>query len=57
MIADGIFVEGDTYFMAIHFYSPIFLLLQKVDHMTEKEEEALEILKKHVIHFRKMYSA
>ncbi len=57
MIAAGFFVEGDPYLMAIHFYSPIFLLLHKVDHMPEKEAEALDILKKHVIQFGKMYSA
>jgi hypothetical protein len=45
MIRAGIFVEGDPYIMAIHFYSPIFLLLHKVDHLPEIEEEALEILK------------
>ncbi len=57
MIAAGLFVEGDPYLMAIHFYSPIFLLLHKVDHMPEKEAEALDILKEHVIQFGKMYSA
>ncbi len=57
MIAAGLFVEGDPHLMAIHFYSPIFLLLHKVDHMPEKEAEALDMLKEHVIQFGKMYSA
>jgi len=57
MIAAGKFVEGDPYIMAIHFYSPIFLLLCKADNVPEKEEAVLEILEKHVIHFGKMYSA
>lgn len=57
MIAAGKFVEGDPYLMAIHFYSPIFLLLCKVDNMPEKEEEALELLEEHVNHFGRIYSA
>jgi AcrR family transcriptional regulator len=56
MIVAGTFVEGDPYLMAIHFHSPILLLLSKYDNMIEKEEEALKILEKHVNHFGRMYS-
>ncbi len=57
MIAAGTFIDGDHYLMALHFYSPIFLLLCKVDNMPQKEEEALRVIKEHVIQFGKIYRA
>jgi hypothetical protein len=55
MIASGAFVEGDTELMALQFYSPIFLLLCKADAKPEAEEQAIEMLKKHVSAFGAQY--
>lgn len=55
MIKQGAFIECDPYVMALHFYSPIFLLLSKYDRQPDKEEEALDILEKHVKQFSAVY--
>lgn len=46
----------NPYVMALHFYSPIFLLLSKYDSSPEKEEEALTILSEHVKQFAHIYA-
>lgn len=56
MIKQGAFIECDPYIMALHFYSPIFFLLNKYDHKPGKIEEALDILEKHVKQFSAIYS-
>ncbi|MBN1624408.1 MAG: TetR/AcrR family transcriptional regulator [Clostridia bacterium] len=56
MIASGSFIEGDLKQMALEFYSPIFLLLCKVDNKPETEQTAIEMLKKHVLEFGARYS-
>lgn len=58
MISKGAFIDCDTYVMALHFYSPIFLLLSKYGRIlsAEEESEALDILKKHVRQFSLLYA-
>jgi len=56
MIKQGGFIECDPYVMALHFYSPIFLLLSKYDRLPDKEDEALDTLTKHVKQFSAVYS-
>ena len=41
--------------MALHFYSPIFLLLNKYDHLPVKEDEAVNILENHIKQFSSIY--
>lgn len=55
MIKMGEFIDCDPYIMALHFYSPIFLLLSKYDHLHNKEDEALDILAGHVKQFCAIY--
>lgn len=55
MINQGAFIDCDPYVMALHFYSPMFLLLSKYDYQPEKEEEALCVLKKLVKQFTSIY--
>lgn len=54
-IDDGRFIQGDAYIMALHFYSPIFLLLHKYDNDTEAEAQAIEELKRHVRQYNQLY--
>lgn len=54
-IDSGRFIEGDAYTMALHFYSPVFLLLYKYDKDQRKEDEAIETLKKHASQYNKIY--
>lgn len=56
MMNQGAFRESDPGVMALHFYSPIFLLLNKYDSLPDQVEEALELLEKHVKQFSKLYS-
>jgi AcrR family transcriptional regulator len=50
------FIECDPLVMALHFYSPIFLLLSKYDRRPDKENEATDILVKHVKQFSAVYN-
>lgn len=54
-IDNGRFINGDAYTMALHFYSPVFLLLYKYDHSPENEAEAIESLQKHVSQYNAIY--
>lgn len=51
MIKQGYMKQIDPYIMAMQFYSPIFLLLNKYDGIPEKEQEALDLLGKHIEQF------
>lgn len=52
----GLFVEGSPEIAALHFYSPMFLLLQKYDTAPDSLEEALEVVEQHVRQFGARYS-
>ena len=54
-IDSGRFIDGDAYTMALHFYSPVFLLLYKYDNCPENEEEAIVTLKKHASQYNAIY--
>jgi len=54
-IDDGRFIEGDAYVMALHFYAPVFLLLQKYDNRPQDEDQAVDELKKHVRQYNQLY--
>lgn len=49
-------IDGDDpEIMALHFYSPIFVLLIRYDSNIEKEEEALKLIEKHIQEFFRLY--
>lgn len=54
-IDDGRFIQGDAYIMALHFYAPVFLLLQKYDNNIQNEAKAIEELKRHVRQYNQLY--
>lgn len=54
-IDSGRFIQGDAYTMALHFYSPVFLLLYKYDNCTKSEEEAICVLRKHASQYNAIY--
>lgn len=56
MIKHGAFIECDPYVMALHFYSPMFLLLSKYDRQPDKEDEVLDTLVKLVKQFSAVYN-
>ncbi len=56
LVRSGYFREGDPGVMAMSFYAPFFLLLNRYDKREEKEEEALAILEKSVREFARIYT-
>ncbi len=56
MINKGGFIECDPYTMALHFYSPIFLLLAKYDGKPEQETDAINKIENHVKQFAMLYT-
>ena len=55
MMKQGSFIDCDPHIMALHFYSPIFLMLNQYDNKPEREQEALDILDKHIKQFLRVY--
>lgn len=55
MIGQGYLKEVEPEIMALQFFSPIFVLLNKFDGIPERETEALEILGKHIQQFDMLY--
>lgn len=56
LIDGGIMIDADPDTVALHFYSPIFLLLTRYDEQKINDEEALQKLTQHVRQFRKIYN-
>lgn len=55
-IEDKTFIDCDANTAALHFYSPIYLMLCKYDQHIDQENDAINELKAHVIQFQKLYS-
>ena len=55
LIKSGIFADIDPEIIAMDFYSPIFLLLIRYDNRTDKIDEALLLLEKHITNFTRKY--
>lgn len=53
LVEQGEFIDQDPKTIALHFYSPIFLLLESYDEA--QENQLIERLKKHVSQFAKLY--
>lgn len=55
LIKEGRMGGTDPEIMALHFYSPVFLLLFRYDTRTEKVDEALKLIQKHIQEFFGLY--
>ncbi len=55
LIQEGRINGSDPEIMALHFYSPIFVLLFRYDTQTEKLEEAIKLIEKHIQEFFRLY--
>ena len=55
LINDGRINGADPEIMALHFYSPIFVLLFRYDTKAEKIDEALNLIVKHIREFFRLY--
>ena len=55
IIMQGRMKADDANIMAVQFYSPIYLLLTLCDRESQREEEALDLLERHIRQFHRMY--
>ena len=55
MIKQNYFKDLDPKMLALNFYSPIFLLISQYDNHPELEDEALQLLEKHIDQFELLY--
>lgn len=55
-IKNGFFIKSDPYIMALHFYSPLFLLLFKYDSDDGSLGDLKELIEKHVLSFAYCYT-
>lgn len=55
MIKQNYFKDLDPKMLALNFYSPIFLLISQYDNHPELEDEALQLLAKHIDQFELLY--
>lgn len=55
MIQTGILKEEKPDIMALHFFAPIYFLLELCDRQPEREQEAQEMLKEHIYQFNRCY--
>lgn len=53
--AKGCFRDVDYEIMAVHFYTPIYAFITICDRQPEREEEMVEMLRKHIKQFVKLY--
>ena len=57
MLAEkGNFIEADYEIMAVHFYGPIYTMITICDRQPQREMEVLDLLKRHIRQFVKIYS-
>lgn len=55
LVAQGLLVTENVPIMTLHFYAPIYMLLTVCDREPEREQEALELMEKHIRQFNKIY--
>lgn len=51
----GFMTDIDPDIAAIYFYAPLYLMICLCDNCPEREPEALDIIKRHMIYFRQLY--
>lgn len=51
----GFMIPEDPQIMALHFYAPIYMWLHICDSQPEREQEAMNMLKKHIVQFNRLY--
>ena len=55
LVAQGLLVTENVPIMTLHFYAPLYMLLTVCDREPEREQEALELMEKHIRQFDKLY--
>ena len=55
LVAQGLLAADDVPIMTLHFYAPIYMILTVCDREPAREQEALEMVEKHIRQFDKIY--
>ena len=55
LVAQGFLTADDIPIMTLQFYAPIYMLLTVCDREPEREQEALNLMEKHIRQFDKVY--
>ena len=55
LVAQGFLAADDVPIMTLHFYAPIYMLLTVCDREPDREQEALELMEKHIRQFDTLY--
>ena len=53
--ANNLLIEESADIMALHFYSPIYMLLTMCDRQPEREKEILQLIEQHIRQFNRLY--
>lgn len=53
--ANGFLIEENADITALHFYSPIYMLLTVCDRQPERESEILRLVERHIRQFNRLY--
>ena len=53
--ANGFLIAENTDITALHFYSPIYMLLNVCDRQPERENEILRLIEQHIRQFNRLY--
>ena len=53
--ANSLLIEENVDIMALHFYSPIYMLLTVCDRQPERETEILHLIEQHIRQFNRLY--
>jgi len=54
-MAQGLMEESDADVAAAHFFSPMYFMLCLCDNCPDREPEALDFIRRHIIQFNKLY--
>lgn len=57
LIQDGVLKPESLQIIALHFYAPIYLLLNLCDRQPERESEAMGLLEQHIRQFNRIYKS
>jgi len=55
LINAAVLINENPRTMAIHFFSPLYMLMSLCDSCPEKENEALQIIEQHILQFNRLY--
>lgn len=55
MVSQGLLVTGNVPIMTLQFYAPIYMLLTVCDREPSREQEAMELLERHIRQFDQLY--